>query len=69
MGVGNARTLTVRLVRSPIGRKPSHRRTVQALGLRRIGQTVEQTASPAVMGMLNQVSYLLDWSETTAEEA
>ena len=51
--------LRIRLVRSLIGRKPRHRRTVAALGLRRVGQTVQQAASPQIIGMINQVSYLL----------
>lgn len=50
-------------VRSTIGRLPAHRRTVQALGLRRIGHTVVQKDSPAIRGMVNAVSYLLKVEE------
>ena len=46
-------------VRSIIGRLPRHRRTVRALGLRRIGQTVIHKDGPAVRGMINSISYLL----------
>ncbi len=58
-----ARTLRITLRRSTIGCKPAHRRTVQALGLRRIGATVEKAASPAVLGMVRAVSYLLSVEE------
>jgi len=50
-------------VRSTIGRIPKHRRTVRALGLRRIGHTVVQKDSPAVRGMINAVNYLLKVEE------
>jgi large subunit ribosomal protein L30 len=55
--------LRIRLVRSPIGCKPNHRRTVRALGLRRMNAVVEKEATPAVVGMVNTVSYLLDVKE------
>lgn len=50
-------------VRSIIGRLPAHRRTVKALGLRRIGHTVVQKDSPAIRGMINTVNYLLKVEE------
>lgn len=50
-------------VRSTIGRLPAHRRTVKALGLRRIGHTVVQKDNPAIRGMINTVSYLLKVDE------
>jgi ribosomal protein L30 len=53
------KTLRIRLVRSPIGAKPKLRRTVTALGLRRISSTVELEATPAVLGMIRAVSHLL----------
>jgi len=51
--------IRIRLVRSPLGRLPVHRRTVAALGLRKIGQTVEKRADAAILGMVRQVEYLL----------
>lgn len=50
-------------VRSIIGRIPAHRRTVRALGLRRIGHTVVKKDSPAIRGMINSVNYLLQVEE------
>jgi large subunit ribosomal protein L30 len=55
--------LRIRLVKSPIGCKPNHRRTVKALGLRRMNAVVEKEATPAVVGMVRTVSYLLDVKE------
>ena len=53
------KTLTVKLVRSPIGTKTDHRDTVRGLGLRRLNnvRVLEDTA--AVRGMINKVSYLV----------
>ncbi|MCX7032195.1 MAG: 50S ribosomal protein L30 [Spirochaetes bacterium] len=55
--------LQIKLVKSTIGCKPNHRRTVKALGLRRINAVVEKEATPAVLGMVRTVSYLLDVKE------
>jgi large subunit ribosomal protein L30 len=51
--------IKVTQVRSASGRKPVHRRTIKALGLRRVGHTVIHAASPAIRGMVAQVGYLL----------
>jgi len=50
-------------IRSLIGRKPKHRRTVKALGLKRIGHTVTQRDNPAIRGMIESVSYLVKVEE------
>ncbi len=55
--------LQIKLVRSTIGCLPAHRRTVEALGLRRIGSVVEKAATPAVLGMVKSVSHLLEVEE------
>ena len=51
--------VTVRLVRSPIGCKESHRATVRGLGLRKIRSTRELVDTPEVRGMINKISYLV----------
>ena len=56
-------TLRIKLVRSTIACLPAHRRTVEALGLHRIGAVVEKAASPAVLGMVRSVSHLLEVEE------
>ncbi|MEN9539095.1 MAG: hypothetical protein RLZZ126_1330 [Pseudomonadota bacterium] len=52
-------TLTVQLVRSPIGCQVSHRATVRGLGLRKISSTRVLEDTPAVRGMINKISYLV----------
>ncbi len=55
--------LKITLVKSPIGAKPKHRRTVEALGLRKMHKTVEMPDNPAVRGMIAQVGYMLKVEE------
>jgi large subunit ribosomal protein L30 len=47
------------LVKSLIGRKKEHIATVNALGLRKIRNVVEQEETPQIKGMINKVMYLL----------
>ena len=51
--------LTVTQVRSEIGTQKRHRGTLRALGLRRIGQTVQHEDSPQLQGMLRMVARLV----------
>jgi large subunit ribosomal protein L30 len=53
------KTLTVQLVKSPIGTRASHRATVVGLGLRRMNSQSVLEDTPAVRGMINKVSYLV----------
>ena len=55
--------LKVTQVKSPIGCVPKHRRTVEALGLKKVNKTVELPDNAAVRGMVNQVSYLVKVEE------
>jgi large subunit ribosomal protein L30 len=57
------KTIRVTLVRSPIGYTETQKRTVRALGLRRMHQTVEHQDSPAVRGMITKVIHLLKVEE------
>jgi large subunit ribosomal protein L30 len=49
----------VTLIKSPIGYEESQKRTVKALGLKKINQTVEHKDSPTFRGMVAKVSHLL----------
>jgi large subunit ribosomal protein L30 len=49
--------------RSVIGRSQTQRRTMRALGLRKIGSTVEHSDSPTVRGMIFKVRHLIEISE------
>lgn len=54
----------VTLIRSPIGKKPDHRATVRALGLRKIWRSnILDGSNPAVAGMIRKVSYMLKVEE------
>ncbi|MEK8024371.1 50S ribosomal protein L30 [Pseudaquabacterium rugosum] len=57
--MSDKKTLTVKLVRSPIGCKASHRATVRGLGLRRLNSQSTLEDTPAVRGMINKVAYLV----------
>jgi len=50
-------------VRSVIGRSKRQKATVEALGLRKMHQTVEHEATPQIMGMINAVKHLVSFEE------
>lgn len=52
--------LRIKLVRSVIGYQPKTRRTVEALGLRKINQVVEKEDTPDIRGMLHRVKNMLE---------
>jgi large subunit ribosomal protein L30 len=54
-----AGTLKVTWKKSAIGYKEDQKRTIRALGLRRLGQTVVHSDSPSVRGMIRKVKHLL----------
>ena len=56
-------TLKVTLTRSIIGRPEKQRKVVQALGLRKMHQTVEHKDNAAIRGMINKVSHLVTVEE------
>ncbi len=64
-----AARLLVTLKKSTVGTNPSARGTVRALGLRRIGQTVELPDDPAVRGQIRAVRYLVEFEEVKAAPA
>lgn len=45
--------------RSAIGHKEDQKRTIRALGLRRLGQTVEHGDSRSLRGMITKVKHLV----------
>ena len=55
--------LRVTLVKSPIGFSDVQKRTVRALGISKMHQTVEHEDSPTIRGMLNSVVHLLKIEE------
>ena len=59
----SGKTVRVTLVRSPIGYTKDQKKTVLALGLRRMHQTVEHTDNPALRGMIQKVIHLVQIEE------
>ena len=55
--------LKITLVKSTIGAKPAHKKTVQALGLRKLHKTVVQKDNAAIRGMCKQVTHLVKVEE------
>lgn len=55
--------LRITLVKSTIGAIPKHRATVEALGLKKIGKTVELPDNDAVRGMVWHVRHLVKVEE------
>ncbi len=51
--------LKITQVRSQIGQSERHRGTLRALGLGKIGRTVEHQDSPELAGMLRKVNHLV----------
>ena len=55
----------VTLVRSTINRPAKHGRTVRALGLRRLNQSVTHELTPPIQGMIDQVVHLIRVEEVS----
>lgn len=55
--------LNIKLVGSVIGAKPNQRKTVEALGLRKIGQVTEKKDTPQIRGMIETVKHLVEVEE------
>lgn len=55
--------LKITLVKSTIGAIPKHKKTVEAMGLRKLNKTVEMPDNDAIRGMINQVRHLVKVEE------
>ena len=60
---GKERLLRITLTKSPIGYSTRQKRTVRALGLRRMHQTVEQQDTSVIRGMIDKVKHLVTVEE------
>ncbi len=58
-----AEKLKITLVKSTIGAIPKHKKTVAALGLRKLNHSVEQPDNAATRGMVAQVRHLIKVEE------
>jgi len=57
------KTLKVTLVKSPIGAVPKNKKPVEAMGLRKLHQTVELPDNDATRGMIRHVNHLVEVEE------
>ena len=55
--------LKITLVKATIGALPKHRKTVQALGLKKLNSSVVRQNNAATLGMVNQVKHLVKVEE------
>jgi large subunit ribosomal protein L30 len=69
VGSGQPKLLRIKQIRSGSGRPAKHRRTLEALGLKRHQQTIVQQDNPAIRGMLFQVRHLVQVDEIVEGEA
>ncbi len=56
-------TLRIKQVRSKIKRPENQKRTLQALGLRKINHVVEHEDTPQIKGMVRTVAHLIEVEE------
>ena len=56
--------IKIRQIKSQIGRLKNQKRTLEALGLRKMNQVVEHEATPQILGMINKVKHLISLEET-----
>ena len=59
----NGKILRITQVKSGIGYKPKAKATLEALGQKKIHQSVEHSDSPQIRGMINVIPYLLKVEE------
>ncbi|MEQ8324639.1 MAG: 50S ribosomal protein L30 [Vicingaceae bacterium] len=55
--------IKIKQVRSSIKRPAKQKRTLKALGLKKLHREVEHEATPQIMGMINKVRHLLEVAE------
>ena len=54
-----AKTVRVTYIRSSIGLNKKQKATVKALGLNRLGDSIEQSNTPSIRGMIDRVGHLV----------
>jgi large subunit ribosomal protein L30 len=52
-------TIKIKQVKSGIDRPERQKRTLRALGFRKLNQTIEKEATPQILGMVNKVAHLV----------
>ncbi len=57
--MANMEKIKITQIKSPINRTKKQKLTLHALGLRKIGMTVEHNRTPNILGMVKKVSHLI----------
>ena len=52
-------SIKIKQVKSRIGAPKDQKRTLDALGLRKINQVVEHVSTPSILGMVHKVKHLI----------
>ena len=59
----NDKKIQITLIKSPIGYKPKAKKTLEALGLKKINQSVIHFSNECINGMINKIDYLIKIKE------
>jgi len=63
MAKKRGRTLRITWIKSSIGYSQRQKGTIRALGLRRLGHSVQHSDTPVIRGMINRVGHLVEVQE------
>ena len=55
--------IKITLIKSPIGYKQKAKKTLEALGLKKLNQSIEHNSNDSIMGMIKIVDYLIKVEE------
>lgn len=58
------KTIDIKLIKSLIGRVPKHKEIAKQLGLTKINKVVVKDNTPAIRGMVNKITYLVECKES-----
>jgi large subunit ribosomal protein L30 len=61
------KNLSIKLIRSLIGRPEKQRKIVRALGLRRINHEVLHMDTPSIRGMIHKIPHMVDVKEAKGD--
>ncbi len=64
----NGSRLRITQIKSAIHRQQNQKKTLEALGIKRMHHTVEHNDTPQIRGMIHKISHLLDVEELSASE-
>lgn len=58
------KTMTIKLVKSGIGRMKKHKLCIKGLGFKRLNQTVTVVDTPSNRGLVNKISDMIEIQES-----